>query len=97
MNGWKQNIKYNPIPTLLSVKNPSILYFVNRDLLEKKVEPVEKLWDLPEVEKIFKKQQEDGSWKYPSSQKNLRTQENYNQIETFRQLGELIEKYRIIF
>lgn len=93
MKGWKHNLKFDPLPTLLSVENSAILYFVNRDLLEKEGEPVENLWAVPDVEKIFKKQQEDGSWKYPSSKNDIRTQENYNQIETFRQLGELIEKY----
>ncbi|MFX0082669.1 MAG: prenyltransferase/squalene oxidase repeat-containing protein [Candidatus Hodarchaeota archaeon] len=93
MKDWKDNLKFDPLTPLCSVKNSAILYFVNRDLLEKKVESVENLWNLPEVEKIFKKQQQDGSWKYPSSKEDFRVQENYNQIETFRQLGELIEKY----
>jgi hypothetical protein len=93
MKSWKYYLKFDPLPALLSVKNLAILYFVKRDLLEKKVEPVEKLRALPDPIEIIKKQQEDGLWKYASSKKQLRTQENYNQIETFRQLGELIEKY----
>jgi prenyltransferase beta subunit len=49
---------------------------------------------LSEVEKIINRQQEDGSWKYPGGGKqHLRSQEDYNQIETYRVLGELIEKY----
>lgn len=45
--------------------------------------------------KNTKKQNSDGSWKYPSSKKDLRTQENYNQLETYRQLGFLVEKYAL--
>ncbi|MFX0036953.1 MAG: hypothetical protein ACFE9I_15085, partial [Candidatus Hermodarchaeota archaeon] len=44
------------------------------------------------VLRIINKQHEDGSWQYPMSKNDLRTQENYNQIETYRQLGFLIEK-----
>jgi len=93
MYDWKHNLKFDPLPTLLSIRRSAILYLVNRDLLEKKVESVEILWGLPEAEEILKKQQEDGSWKYLSSKKDIRLQENYNQLETYRQLGFLIEKY----
>ena len=93
MNDWKHNLKFDPLLTLLSLRRSAILYFINRDLLEEKVESVEILWGLPEAEEILKKQQEDGSWKYPSSKKDIRLQENYNQLETYRQLGFLIEKH----
>ncbi|MFW9875889.1 MAG: hypothetical protein ACFFG0_22535 [Candidatus Thorarchaeota archaeon] len=93
MKDWKHILKFDSLSPLSSTKNSAIFYFVNRDLLEADVKSVEDLWDLPEVDKIFKKQQEDGSWKYPRSKDNFRAQENYNQIETFRQLGNLIEKY----
>lgn len=44
--------------------------------------------------KIFKKQQDNGSWKYPGKiSRDVRSRENYDQIETYRILGELIEKY----
>ena len=39
------------------------------------------------------KQQSGGSWKYPGGNTNLRTAENYDQIETFRNLGYLVEMY----
>jgi hypothetical protein len=38
-------------------------------------------------------QQSDGSWKYQGGEPNVRSKVNYNQIETYRTLGELIEKY----
>ncbi|MFX1274677.1 MAG: hypothetical protein ACFFBP_17900 [Promethearchaeota archaeon] len=94
MKSWKEQLKHDPIPPLLSCKNKAIIYFVKRDLLEQKVNPIESLWELPSAIDILKKQQEEGFWKYPGKVKeNLRWQEDYNQIETFRNLGVLVEKF----
>jgi len=93
MENWKDKFRYDPLPKLLSTESYAIRYFTRKKLLEEKVEPVKILWKLSEVEIILKKQQADNSWKYPSSKKDLRLQENYNQLETYRQLGFLIEKY----
>lgn len=93
MKNWKEQLRFDPIPTLLSTENKAILYFVRKDLLEEKVESVDILWKLPEVENILRKQQDNGSWKYLGGKEDVRTQENYNQLETYRQLGILIEKY----
>jgi hypothetical protein len=90
---WKKNLRFDPLPNFLSIKNKAILYFFRRDILDEKVGPIEELWQLPEVNKILIKQQKDGSWKYPGGKKDFRTQENYDQIETFRQLGNLIGKF----
>jgi hypothetical protein len=93
MKNWKEQLRSDPIPTLLSTKNKAILYFVRKDLLVEKVESIDILWKLPEVEKILREQQDNGSWKYPGGKEDVQTQENYNQLETYRQLGILIEKY----
>ncbi len=93
MSSWQRELKVNPVPNLLSLENKAIKYFTMRDLLDKKVESIEILWKLGKVEKILKKQQSDGSWKYPGGKKHIRSKENYNQIETYRNLRELIEKY----
>ncbi|MFX1419577.1 MAG: hypothetical protein ACFE9N_11715 [Promethearchaeota archaeon] len=92
MDNWIEYIRYEPIRPFSSTQNDAIKYFVRKDLLEEEVESVEFLWKLPKTEKILKKQH-DGSWKYPRPQKDIRTQNNYNQLETYRQLGFLIEKY----
>ncbi|MFQ6086203.1 MAG: hypothetical protein ACE5OY_08110 [Candidatus Bathyarchaeia archaeon] len=66
---------------------------MRRDLLEEQVDPVETLWQLAPVVKIVQKQQEDGSWKYHGGKPNIRSQQNYNQLETYRNLGQLVELY----
>jgi len=84
----------DPTELLLSCNNPSIEYFTRRDLLEEKVVGIETLWELKPVLRILKKQQEDGSWKYPGKvREEIRSAQDYNQLETFRILGELVYKY----
>ncbi|MGB9936470.1 MAG: hypothetical protein ACPK7O_02010 [Methanobacterium sp.] len=93
MNSWQKELKVDPVPELLSSPNEAINYFTRRDLLDEKVEPIETLWKLSDAQKILRKQQSDGSWEYPGGNKHIRSQENYNQIETYRNLGYLVEKY----
>ena len=87
-------LKTNPIPTLLSCGNPAIEYFTRKDLLDEKIGPVTDLWQLPDVIKILKKQEKNGSWKYPGKiREDLRSREDYDQFETYKTLGMLVEKY----
>ncbi len=90
---WIDELNIDPIETLLSSGNPAIEYFTRRELLEENVVPVEILWDLNPVQKIFKKQQEEGFWIYPGKIRRSHANQDYNQLETFRMLGELVEKY----
>ena len=78
---------------MLSSKNGAIVFFANRDLLNATEGSVETLWKLPPAAKMLKRQQEDGSWKYPGGNLSIRSRANYNQLETYRILGELVEKY----
>ena len=84
---------FDPFPQLLYSENKALAYSVKRDLLEEKVDPIETLWQLPSVVKIIRKQQEDGSWKYHGGKPHIRSQQNYNQLETYRILGQLVELY----
>ena len=93
MKNWQDLLRYNPLPILLSSKNPAVVFFTKRDLQNENVNQVETLWKQPSVNKIMSKQQPDGSWRYPGAKLNIRSQQNYNQIETYRAIGELVEKY----
>jgi hypothetical protein len=42
---------------------------------------------------VVGKQNQNGSWRYPGRKHSIRSQENYDQLETFRQLGILVEKF----
>ena len=91
MEKWLRNLKYNPIAPLFESDNEAITAFARRDLLGEKVN-LEKLWELPQVQKILKKQRSDGSWKYPGASKDV-LQDMYDQLETWRQLGYLVEMF----
>jgi hypothetical protein len=71
----------------------AIVFFTKRDLLEEQTEPLEKLWSLPEVSKILRKQRPDGSW--PSAKKSPGAGEKSALTETWRQLRFLIDSYEM--
>ncbi len=93
MEDWKTKFNYDPLTPLIYSKNDAILYFTKRDLLEKEVKSIENLWSLQPAIEIISKQQEEGYWRYPAWKTKLSEPENYNLLETYRQLGFLVEKY----
>ncbi|MGB8780415.1 MAG: hypothetical protein WCD81_07175 [Candidatus Bathyarchaeia archaeon] len=93
MSDWVRQLRFNPIPILIKSENKAISYFAGRDLLEQPAEPVYALWRLPEVTELLDKQKINGSWKYHGGKEAIRSQENYDQLETYRTLGILVEKY----
>jgi hypothetical protein len=93
MADWLDALPYDPMrPLLASVSRP-IQHFAGRDLLGKTTSAVQTLWELPEAQRIVRKQQLDGAWRYPGGNHAIRSETNYNQLETFRNLGYLIELY----
>lgn len=91
MNSWQDDLKVDPVPYLMSSGNEAIKYFTLRDLLDRNVESIKLLWELPTVKKILKKQKSDGSWNYPSVASI--PQVDYTQYQTYLILSELVEKY----
>ena len=61
MNQWSSQLKYDPVKPLLASGNAAIAYFTERDLLDRDVGSIKTVWNLPEVGKIIRKQQADGS------------------------------------
>ncbi len=91
MDHWRKQLKYDPLPALLASRNEALRFFVSRDLLGEPAGPVERLWQLPEAQKILKKQQRDGSWPRPGEKKHPAI--HYALIETWRQFRVLVEQY----
>ncbi|HXD53751.1 MAG TPA: hypothetical protein VN618_03270 [Solirubrobacteraceae bacterium] len=87
------SLEVDPAPVLASSGNAAISFFARRDLLDVDAGPVSALWELPEARRIVARQQRDGSWRYPGGNRRLRSQENYDQLETFRQASALVEKF----
>jgi hypothetical protein len=90
---WAEPLRFDPLPVLLATKHKAVRYFTRRDLLLEDSGPVDTLWALPVVQRILKKQQKDGSWLYPGKNRQIYTEINYDLLETFRQLGILIDKH----
>lgn len=91
MRPWHKQLKFDPLPPLLTTGDEALSYFVRRDLLDEHPGPVEQLWMLPEAQKILKKQLQDGSWPRSGVQKHAAI--NYHLIETWRNLRYLVDMY----
>jgi hypothetical protein len=90
---WLPSLPINPLPTLLAWEDPALSYFVQRDLLEVEVDPVDSLWELPEPTRLVKKQRGDGSWKYPGKTIHPEYGTNYFLLQTFKTLRVLVDNY----
>jgi hypothetical protein len=91
MENWRKQLRVDPIPSLTSSGNEALRFFVRRDLLGEQVGAVDCLWQLPEAQKILRKQQEDGSWPHPGEIKHPDV--NYPLVETWRQFRVLVQQY----
>lgn len=91
MTNWRETLRYDPIPPLLAEDNEALCYFTQRDLLGESVGPLDQLWELPEAQRIARRQQEDGSWKRSGKQKHEAI--NHNLIETWKQFRFLVQMY----
>jgi hypothetical protein len=86
-------LHHEPPPALFSCDSQAIRYFARRDLLGQDPGPIEAIWALPAAQRIFSRQQADGSWRYPGRNRGIYTEINYDLLETFRQLGILAGEY----
>jgi hypothetical protein len=93
MSKWTQALQVDPIPILLSTDATPLTYFVQRDLLEEPVDPIESLWETPDLIKMIRKQREDGSFRYPGKSRDAHAYSNYDLLETYRNLRLLVEMY----
>jgi hypothetical protein len=91
LDNWRKQLRCDPVPPLLSCDNEALLYFVRRDLLGEKAGSVRRLWELPEAQRILKKQLADGSWPRTGEKKHQAI--NYHLIETWRQFRILVEQF----
>jgi len=93
MNGWLPQLSCDPLPTLPSSNDRALQYFTRRDLLAEQPGSPETLWELGPACKILSRQQPDGSWCYPGRNRQRYPDIDYDLLETFRQVGILVEKY----
>jgi len=94
MKATRQEILRRSIESLLSVKNEAVVYFTRRDLLGEKVDSLESVWNLPEPQRILKKQHPDGSWAGPVPKAPVYPPDHARLVATFKEFRILVEKYR---
>jgi hypothetical protein len=91
---WTAPLRYDPLPPLLESGNLALRFATRRELLDEGGESPRDLWSLKQVSRLVAKQLPNGAWKYPGGGKEQARQfEDYDQIETFRILGRLVENY----
>ena len=94
MTVWLKKLSHNPLPFLLGSKCEPIVFSARRDLLGEDSGRVQTLWTDWQAKKIFAQQRPDGRWEYPGGGKaRIRSTEEYDQLETYRQLGLLVEEF----
>jgi hypothetical protein len=91
MDNWRRQLKFDPMPPLLSSESEALQYFTRRNLLGEPVGPVSRLWQSPKAQRILRKQLADGSWPRPGEKKHPVI--NYGLIETWRHFRSLVEQY----
>ena len=78
---------------LLNCGDPQITFFTKRDLLDENAGAVQVIWDLEGAKQILRKQLPEGFWRYPNAHAKLVSPlQDYDQLETYRRLGQLVEK-----
>ena len=95
MADWREELNFDPIIPLLNNGNVAVEYFSRRDLLNEKVKVIDHIWQLPEVNKILKKQQPDGSWRSKSQNRLKHPAVKHDLIETWKQFRFLVDQYEM--
>jgi hypothetical protein len=90
---WQEQLR-NAIEALLAAKEEAIVYFTRRDLLGEAVGPIQVIWELPEPQKILRRQSADGSWAGRVKKTPVYPEEHSRLVATFKEFRKLIEQYQ---
>jgi hypothetical protein len=83
------------VPELLNDKDPALEFFTRRDLLRENPGSIAWIQSLPDVQQIIENEDAEGCWSYPGTRKNAHPTEKYQILQTYRMLGELIDRYEM--
>ncbi len=86
-------LRYDPLPYLASAKDPALDYHAGKFLLGRTGLSADSLRELREPARICRAQLPDGSWKFAERNCTVKRGIDYSQVEIFRHLGILVEKY----
>ncbi|MDP8235299.1 MAG: hypothetical protein P9M08_02845 [Candidatus Erginobacter occultus] len=91
VENWRRELKFDPLPPLLSSGKKALEYSARRGLLGEPSGPPRVLWNLPEAKRVLAGQQPDGGWKSRGVEKHPAV--NYRLIETWRRFRYPVEQY----
>jgi squalene-hopene cyclase-like protein len=82
------------LPALLGYGDIRIAHFAKRDILGEDPGSVQELWNIQSAAAILRKQLPSGSWRYANARaKKVSPLQDYDQLETYRRLGQLVEQH----
>ncbi len=90
---WRDYFHVDPLPVLLSAHNAGLIFHMERDLLNQHAYSIERVWESTPVLKILKEQLPDGSWYFKGNRPGEEIGENYELVETWKVLRQLVGKY----
>lgn len=93
MATWMNILKVDPLEPLFRSADQALIIACKRDLIDEDVLAPDELWQLPAAKAITKKQKENGSWKYGGTGPKRFPYNNYDLLETYRNLRFLIEVF----
>jgi len=89
---WRRTLRHDPVAPPVASRNQALALKARRDLQDEDVD-LRRIWTEDRAERLLRRQRPSGGWRYPGGNPKIRSGEDYDQIETFRSLGELVEKY----
>lgn len=94
MSGRPLELRYDPVPALLSAEDPMVRYLAERDLLGKDVPRPDVAREVPEARALLRRQNPDGSWPAPA-RKRVYQEHHGRLVETWKRIRLLVERYEL--
>lgn len=90
---WREYFHIDPLPALLTARDPGLIFLIERDLLEQGGGDISRVWSCKPVDRIIRFQLPNGSWSFKGNRPGDEFGENYALVETWKMLRLLIGKY----
>jgi len=94
MNDWRQLLAGDPVEVLATSEH-DIAYFARRDLLGESGDPLDTVWGTPAVERLLRKQRDDGAWPGPKKRTPVYPENHSDLMETFKRVRLLVERHEL--
>lgn len=90
---WIEEFEYDPLKPLLDIQDDLLHYHIEKFLLGKETTSPQSLLESNRAKKILRHQQEDGSWPDKRREQHKGINTNYELLETYRYVAQLITFY----